>query len=617
MRFRRWFITLALCWPLASAPAATAIVLEDPVGFQVKHTWSASSLGIPGHLGALIFSADGAMLYVVGASESSISALYAVPVTRDPATQDIVDIGPASAVVKVFSGNATTAGLDAGFEFGPAGTLFYTYWSANYLGERPGGLGGSETRFDMSKVGVPSSIAGLTFSPHLLDPGTGFGQLQISSWSGANLYDVPLTPAGGGIFTPGTARLFVTLPRQGTGAIQYIPSGPSAGDLMYVNWNFGEVRILAIDPTTGLPIDKTTGVPTRGTANPKDSRFAYGFGVGPWGLEFDPRRTISSSAPGAELLRHDRTDRRQPRQAWLWPRAGATTTPVRTATATPTGIATVTRTATPAATMTAARTATPLPTATPAGRDDFTCYKAPAVKGTARPSSSTFALADEFGTATVTLGKPQPFCAPTSRNSRAIADPTANLRCYKIQPPKQPKFAGRSVVVENDFGTQTLIVAKPQLLCLPSERTDVPSPLGIDHFECYKAKLAASTPSFGARSVRIENWLDAATVTVSKPKLFCNPVSTDGAVVEDPTARLVCYKTAPAKKACVADAPEHAREACKQESDCGGERSVTSLCVKQPALVKTNVALRNELGDEAAIVVKRDVLCVSSEERAP
>ena len=134
MRSRRGLTTLALCWLLACAPAATAIVLEDPVGFQVKHTWTASSLGIPGHLGALIFSADGAKLYVVGASESSISALYAVPVTRDPATQDVVDIGPASAVVKVFSGNSTTPGLDAGFDFGPAGTLFYTYWSANYLG---------------------------------------------------------------------------------------------------------------------------------------------------------------------------------------------------------------------------------------------------------------------------------------------------------------------------------------------------------------------------------------------------------------------------------------------------------------------------------------------------
>ena len=36
MCFRRWLMTLALCWPLTLPPAATAIVLEDPVGFQVK-----------------------------------------------------------------------------------------------------------------------------------------------------------------------------------------------------------------------------------------------------------------------------------------------------------------------------------------------------------------------------------------------------------------------------------------------------------------------------------------------------------------------------------------------------------------------------------------------------
>ena len=141
----------------------------------------------------------------------------------------------------------------------------------------------------MATVGVPSSIAGMTFSPHRTDAGTGFGRMQISSWQGANLYEVPLTPAGGGIFTPGNVTLFVTLPQQGTGAIQYVPSGPLTGNLMYVNYNFGEVRVLTIHPATGLPIDKGTGQPTLGTTNPTDSRFASGLGVGPWGLEFDPR----------------------------------------------------------------------------------------------------------------------------------------------------------------------------------------------------------------------------------------------------------------------------------------------------------------------------------------
>ena len=80
---------------------------------------------------------------------------------------------------------------------------------------------------------------------------------------------------------------FVSLPQQGTGAIQYVPSGDLQGNVMYVNWDFGEVRVLRIDQETGLPIDQDSGEPTLGTENPVDERFAYDLGVGPWGLEFD------------------------------------------------------------------------------------------------------------------------------------------------------------------------------------------------------------------------------------------------------------------------------------------------------------------------------------------
>ena len=54
---------------------------------------------------------------------------------------------------------------------------------------------GAESVFDMaaSPTALPSSIAGLTFSPHMTDPRTGFGKMQVSVWSSAgnrNLYDI-------------------------------------------------------------------------------------------------------------------------------------------------------------------------------------------------------------------------------------------------------------------------------------------------------------------------------------------------------------------------------------------------------------------------------------------
>ncbi len=266
--------------------AAGGVQLDDPVNFQVIQTWTGTSVGVPGRLGALMFSDDGETLFVIGDSETATSAMYALDVHRDPSSQRVTGFGGATLV---FEGDPTIPGLDAGLEVGPEGTLFYTYWDAHYIGERPVATSTVEAVFGMEMTGVPSSVAGLTFSPHFVDPATSFGHLQVSSWLGNGIYNVPLQPLGGGLFEPGTSTQWVGLPQQGTGAIQYIPQGLFTGNMMYVNWDFGEVRMLVIDRATGLPIDDDTGQPTLGTTNPRDIRFAYDIGRGPWGLEFDPR----------------------------------------------------------------------------------------------------------------------------------------------------------------------------------------------------------------------------------------------------------------------------------------------------------------------------------------
>jgi hypothetical protein len=267
------------------AHSAHAIQVDDPTLFQVENVWDGASLGVPGRLGAMMFSQDGRTLYVVGNSEASNSAVYALPVIRDPISERVTGFGPATLF---FNGNANTPGIDAGLEIGPEGTLFYTYYRSHRIGERTVTSSTVEASFDMGPTGVPVSVAGLAFSPHLFDAQSNFAQMQVSSWAGNGVYNVPLTPLGDGTYQPGTAELFVALPQQGTGAIQYVPQGRFTGNLMYVNWDFGEVRMVVIDPATGLPIDDVTGLPTLGTNTPRDVRFAYELGVGPWGLEFDP-----------------------------------------------------------------------------------------------------------------------------------------------------------------------------------------------------------------------------------------------------------------------------------------------------------------------------------------
>ena len=297
---------LALALPLlleGTSVAVTTSIAFDDTGFRVASVWTGSSLGIPvspdpacvitntcTNLGGILFSPDGNTLYVVAAADTTTSALYAVSVTRSTTTNEVINlVGPAS---KVFDANSPAAGtgLDAGWQFGPSGTLFYSYFPANVLAER---VGANEMQFNLNSLKVPSSIAGLAFSPFRVDQGTAFGTLQINTGFGRNVYELALTPTSGGFFAPVAKTLFATLANGSLGNMQYIPSAPFAGDLMYVAFNAGELHIVAIDPATGLAVDSTTGRPTLGTANPVDMRFARGFGsdttAGPFGLEFDPR----------------------------------------------------------------------------------------------------------------------------------------------------------------------------------------------------------------------------------------------------------------------------------------------------------------------------------------
>ncbi len=284
-RFRPGLATIAFAVMLAlasaSAAVTTSITFSIP-GFQVMRVWAGSplsstetsrpSLGIPANLGAMLFSRDGNTLYIVGAADDTTSGVYAVSVVRDAITHEVTDlVGPATLAFSGTSPFAST-GLDAGLEFGPSGTLFYSYFDANRLAER---VGTTEMQFSLNPLGVPRAIAGFTFSPFRIDPGTGFGRLQINTGYGSNLYELSLSTSGGGFFAPAAQT-----------------PAPFAGDLMYVANDDGELHIVTIDPGTGLAVDGTTHQPTLGTASPVDTRFASGFGSnatsGPFGLEFDP-----------------------------------------------------------------------------------------------------------------------------------------------------------------------------------------------------------------------------------------------------------------------------------------------------------------------------------------
>ena len=301
---------------LLVAPRAGAqLVLEDPNTFQVKQVWNAGApaFGVPFALSALRFSPEGDILYVFGGAEFGRNpALYAVDVTRDPQTNEVTDLGPSDEISRFSICTPTKCqGTGSGFDSGPEGNVFYIRW-ANILGQRAGNVEGEEWLSDLSRVGVPRpagpfalSADGLTFSPHIVDPNTDFGLMQVSVSCGPRgrcpfnfprpvefrtIYNVPLTPREGGFFEPQSAQPFVTLPISGGGGIHYIPSGPDEGNLMYTEYTeafFKTINIVSIDRVTGFPIDHEVGLPVLGTEFPRVERFAR-VGKFPVGLEFDP-----------------------------------------------------------------------------------------------------------------------------------------------------------------------------------------------------------------------------------------------------------------------------------------------------------------------------------------
>jgi hypothetical protein len=299
-RGRRTLLSAIAFALLAHASLSHGVTLADPTTFTVKQTWDAMTLGVPTNIAGIRFSSDGSTLYVVGKADTPTSAVYAVPVVRDPNTNEITQLSMASAT-PFFSANVSTAagGLDSGPEEGPAGTLFYTYFFANdgnFIGQRRAS-DFSEMQFDLEPQGVPLYLSGLAFSPYRMDAGTGFGMLQVGTYNGdpdttpRDVYEVPLTPTGTGFFTPGTATRFLSLVDGSANGLCYAPAGPFAGSLLYASFDAGEVRYIQIDTATGLAVDSQTQTPTLGTTHPVDHLFASDMNVGPVGLDFDPLTT--------------------------------------------------------------------------------------------------------------------------------------------------------------------------------------------------------------------------------------------------------------------------------------------------------------------------------------
>jgi polyhydroxybutyrate depolymerase len=111
----------------------------------------------------------------------------------------------------------------------------------------------------------------------------------------------------------------------------------------------------------------------------------------------------------------------------------------------------------------------------PSAVDHFKCYKAKDLKNP-KFAGTTVALSDQFGVndGAFDLKKPSLFCNPANKNDEGISNLADHLTCYTVKGPKLLKEDRPKVAVANQFGNLELEVQKPFLLCVPSAKTVIP-----------------------------------------------------------------------------------------------------------------------------------------------
>lgn len=184
--------------------------------------------------------------------------------------------------------------------------------------------------------------------------------------------------------------------------------------------------------------------------------------------------------------------------------------------------------------------------------EHFQCYST--VRSAFR--SRGVVLRDQFGIRKARVGRRAELCNPVEKNGEPLVNRSEHLQCYTTR----GRALNRLVSVQNQFGSQRLLVKRPRRLCLPTVkrialfggvRKFLPNAqVPIDHFQCYgvkrKSALLAEKP---VRFVKLNDQFGGRAAQVGPPYELCAPVQkgAKGQVtrVRHPVKHLVCYRLKP------------------------------------------------------------------------
>ncbi|MDX9907220.1 MAG: hypothetical protein RBS55_11580, partial [Bacteroidales bacterium] len=155
-------------------------------------------------------------LYIGGDANASGGAIYTVPLVREAGTNHITGFGGDATLFVLAPNN------DGGLFFAPNGTLLFTQYSQNHLGQiLPDNTYISTS---LTEYGIASSVGSIVLVPSGYP---GAGNLILASYNGHIFYKVPYTIDGSAqyILSNQTAQVSVSGLANGPEGIAYIPAG--------------------------------------------------------------------------------------------------------------------------------------------------------------------------------------------------------------------------------------------------------------------------------------------------------------------------------------------------------------------------------------------------------
>jgi hypothetical protein len=186
-------------------------------------------------------------LYICGLSNEDGGALYTVPLIRDAVTHHITGFGGAA----VFYANAPDN--DGGVFFAPNGTLLFTRYNMNNLGQ----ILPDNTYITtlLTDYGIASSVGSIVLVPSGYP---GANNLVMASYNAGILYVVPYTINGAGeyILSNQTAQVTIDATAPGPEGIAYVPAGSLAFpnlSMVISSYTNGTVEVYEVG-AGGLPI---------------------------------------------------------------------------------------------------------------------------------------------------------------------------------------------------------------------------------------------------------------------------------------------------------------------------------------------------------------------------